>query len=218
MDYADTTVIIPVKDEPATGKVAAEVLRALPGASVIVIYKGSLNMRSRPKNVRIIRQPDSGKGNAVRRAAREVKTELMCLIDGDSTYSALDLKRLVLLVRNGADMAVGNRLDNMDPGAMPVYIVLGNRVLSITANLLYGTNIKDSQTGLRVIRKKVFDSLRVCEPGFGIEEEINIKAGKANCKIVEAPIMYRKRTGESKQMKLPDGIRLLLINFKFLFS
>jgi glycosyltransferase involved in cell wall biosynthesis len=218
MDYADTTVIIPVKNEPATKKVVAEVLRGMPGSSVIVIYKGKLNMKSRPKNTKIIRQLDSGKGNAVRHAAKEVKTELMCLIDGDGTYSVQDLKRLVLLARNGADMALGNRLDGTDPEAMPGYIMFGNRVLSEVANILYGTNIKDSQTGLRVLHKKVFDSLDIHEPGFGIEEEMNIKAGRANYKIVEAPIKYRKRTGDSKQMKLPDGIKLLLINFKFLFD
>jgi BMFP domain-containing protein YqiC len=218
MDYSDTTVMIPVKNEPATEEVAKQVLAALPGCQVIVIYKGQLKMRLQSKRLRVIKQTGIGKGTACRQAAKEVKTPIMCLIDGDNTYSARDLCKLIAMIRKGADMAIGNRIENMDPTAMPGYIVFGNNILTSVANILYGMHLKDSQTGLRAIRKEVFDSLDLKETGFGIEEEMNIKTRKHNYKVVEAPISYAVRTGESKQMKVPDGIRLLLINFKFLFQ
>jgi hypothetical protein len=77
-------------------------------------------------------------------------------------------------------------------------------------------SLKDSQTGLRAIRKNAIMKLDLQEPEFGIESEINIKSRKAGFKMAEAPIHYHARVGESQHMKLSGGIKLLLIDFKFL--
>ena len=130
MDFSDTTVVIPVKDEPAVEKVAKDVFKILPKCKVIVIYKGDLNMKFRNKNLRIIKQTSSGKGYACVQAAKSVDTEIMCLIDGDDTYEVKDLRKLIQLVREGADMAIGDRLTNISTKVMPTYIQFGNNVLT----------------------------------------------------------------------------------------
>jgi len=221
MDYSDTTVIVPEKDEPAVSKVVRDVLRTLRNCRVIVVYKGASNMtvsEAASLGVTLARQHGSGKGNACIQAARLVKTRIMCLIDADATYDARDLRRLVELVRNGADLAVGNRLERLDRGSMPSFVEFGNKVISGTANLLYGMHVKDTQTGLRAIRKDVFNALGLKEPRFGIESEMTIKARKRGFKIEEIPISYYIRVGSSKQMKLIDGIKLFLLDFKFLLG
>lgn len=162
MDYSDTTVMIPVKDEPAVGIVTKKVLKALPNCKVVVIYKGydgKLKLGISNPNITVIKQKGSGKGVAVVQAAKQIHTDIMCLIDGDETYEVNDLKKLVNMVRNGADMAIGNRLDHLERAAMPSFIETGNKVITITANLLYGMDLKDSQTGIRAIRKSAYDSL-----------------------------------------------------------
>ncbi len=216
-DYRDTTVLIPVKDEPAVEKVTKGVLSKLPACKVIVVYKGRLGMKLNGKNLRILKQSGSGKGAACVQAAKLVDTDIMCFIDGDNTYDVNDLKKVIALVREGAAMAIGNRFSNISSEAMPPYIQFGNNMLTLTANVLYGLRIKDSQTGLRAIRKDIFDRLGVTETHFGIEEEMNIKTKKLGLKIAETPINYYVRVGESKQFKLVDGLRLLFINFKFIF-
>lgn len=218
-DYSDTTVLIPVKNEPAAGKVTREALRKLKNCRVLVIYKGDrkiLNINFRHKNLRVIEQRDIGKGAAVRRAIKLISTPILCLIDGDATYSVDDLKRAIAMVRKGADMAIGNRFAKLDRDAMPAYVEFGNRMITLVANLLYGMSIVDSQTGLRAIRKSMIDRLELREKGFGIESEMNIKTRKAGFKIVELPISYSVRVGSSKQMKFADGIKLLLQDFKYL--
>ena len=220
MDYSDTTVLIPVKDEPAAGRVAKDVLNKLGNCKVVVIYKGnweSLNIDFTNKNMLIMKQKGSGKGVACVQARKNIKTDIMCLIDGDATYDVNDLKKVINMVREGMDMAVGNRLKNMDSEAMPLYIQIGNKIITKTANLLYNLKLSDSQTGLRAMKRYVFDSLDLKEKYFGIETEINVKAKKAKYKIGEVPIHYYKRVGSSKQMKLIDGLKLLLLDFKFLF-
>ena len=219
LDYSDTTVVIPVKNEPAVGRVTEEALRKLPGARVIIIHKGALrNARSVTGNrrVSVMQQRSDGKGAAVREALQRVKTSIVCLIDGDATYSVNDLKRAIGIVRQGADLVLGNRFHGIDDDAMPAYVQLGNNILTTTANLLYGMDLCDSQTGLRAMRTGAIKALELAERGFGIEEEMNILARKAGLRIREIPISYSVRVGESKQFKLLDGVRLLLTNFKFL--
>ncbi|MCL5239531.1 MAG: glycosyltransferase [Candidatus Marsarchaeota archaeon] len=219
MDYSDTTILIPVKDEPAAGSVAKETLAKLPGASVVVVYKGDrsrLNIDFDDPRMRVEEQKDSGKGAAVRAAMQSIGTRIFCLIDGDATYPVDSLKTVVEMVRQGADLALGNRFEKLDRKAMPFFIEVGNKIITLVANALYGMHIHDSQTGLRAMRTASIKALGLRENGFGIESEINIKARKAGLRIEETPIGYSVRVGTSKQMKFVDGVRLLLLNFKFL--
>jgi hypothetical protein len=220
MDYSDTTVIIPVKDEPAAGRVASDVLAKLPKASVLVVYKGDRNaigIKFKDKRMRVVKQTaPGGKGAGVAQALKLVGTPIVCLIDGDATYSVEDLKKVIKMVRGGADLALGDRFAHLDRKSMPFFIEFGNKAITAVANLLYGMSIRDSQTGLRAMRMRSLRKLDLRERGFGIESEINIKMKKAGFRIAETPISYGVRVGASKQMKLVDGIKLLLIDFKFL--
>jgi dolichol-phosphate hexosyltransferase len=218
MDYSDATVIIPIKDEPAAEQVAREAIARLQGCKVIVVYKGLAGFKFRHKSLRLIKQTGSGKGNAVIQAAKYVNTGIICLIDGDGTYEVRDLRKVIAMVRDGADMALGNRMHNISEKTMPGYIQFGNNVLTATGNILYGIKIHDSQTGLRAIRTEVFRALRLRESYFGIESEMNIKCRKNHYRIAEIPTKYHVRVGVSKQFKLVDGLKLFLLNFKLLFD
>jgi glycosyltransferase involved in cell wall biosynthesis len=221
-DYSDTTVVIPVKDEPSVGMVAAQVLKELPGCKVLIVYKNSDGKKPKirkevEERVTLLEQKGTGKGVACVQAASHVKTPIMCFIDGDMTYDAKDLKKLVELVRKGAKMAIGNRLVNLNRKAMSGTIEFGNKMLTIAGNVIYGLSLRDSQTGLRAIRKEAFDQMELKETHFGIETEMNIKARKLDMLVEEVPIHYYERVGESKQpFKLVNGVRLFLVNFKFL--
>jgi hypothetical protein len=221
MDYSDTTVIVPVRDEPAVAEVVRGVSRALHNCRIIVVYKGNVSIprsEAAAGRLMLVRQRGTGKGNACIQVAKLVNTKIMCFIDGDATYDADDLKKVVERVRHGADLALGNRLKTLNRKAMPAFVEFGNKVITDTANLLYRMHVQDSQTGLRAIKKKVFDALMLKEQYFGMESEMTIKARKMGFRIEEVPIRYYMRVGSSKQMKLVDGIKLLLLDFKFLFD
>jgi len=218
MSYGDTTVIVPVRDEPATERIVRDIFRVMPGAKALVIYKGKPNISLRGRNLRVVPQKGSGKGTAVIQAAKLVRTPIMCIIDGDATYDVKDLKKATDLVKGGADMVTGNRMDHIDPKAMPGYIRFGNRVLTTMCNVLYGTHLVDSQTGLRAIRKSAFDKMQFTETHFGIETEMAVKFRKRDFKLVEIPIKYYPRVGETKHVKGLGGIKLFFITFKFLFE
>src|SRR5271157_1724307 len=179
MDYADTTVIVPVKNEPAVAKVVKDVADSLHDCKIIVIYKGEIEIpKETANNLTLVKQQGTGKGNACIQVAKLVNTDIMCFIDGDATYDANDLKKVVALIRSGAGLALGNRLKWLDRKTMPAFVEFGNKVITGTANLLYRMHVEDTQTGLRAIRKATFDALELKEQNFGIESEMTIKAKK----------------------------------------
>jgi dolichol-phosphate hexosyltransferase len=218
MDYGDITVIIPVKDEPAVERVTKDVFGTLKNCKVIVIYKGTLGMKFKHDNLKIIKQIDSGKGRACVQAVKSVTTNILCFIDGDNTYEVNDLKRVINLVRAGADMTLGDRISAVKHEAMPGYLQFGNGILTATGNLLFGLRLKDSQTGLRAIRTVCFRNLDLKEQYFGIESEMNIKAKKKGYKITEIPVKYYVRVGTAKHFKLSGGLKLFLLNFRLLLD
>ena len=217
MPYGDATIIVPVRDEPAVGAVVGDIFRKVPGCKIIVIYKGSVGGLPKHNGLKVIEQRDSGKGRAMVEASRHVTTPIMCFIDGDGTYDTKDLTKVIEQVRHGADLALGARL-RLGKGAMTAKIKFGNGVLTILANLFFGLRLKDSQTGLRAIKKQAFDKLHLQEIHFGIEEEMNIMSKKGHLVIKEVPISYYARKGTVAQhSKNVGGLRLLGVIFKLLF-
>ncbi len=222
MDYSDTAIILPVKNEPYAKKVLSEIIRSLPHSKIIIAYSGKVDdlkqfCRKKP-NIVFLKQKGKGKGNACIDAFKLINTKFLGLIDADGTYEVKDLKRAINSLRKGGDMVIGQRIAN-DNEAMPLYIKFGNWVITEVANLIYGMHLKDSQTGLRAIRTAALKTLNLYEQGFGIESEINIKMHKKGYSIKEIHISYHKRKGgRSNQFKLLDGLKLLAIDFKFILN
>ena len=220
MDFSDTTVVIPAKDEKAIFEVANGVLSALPGCKALVLYHGYGGKPLRFKDPRVKAYPaPNGKGRAIIMMQKRglVKTPILCFIDGDATYEPKNLKGMVEMVRRDYDMVLGNRLDGITIESMPKSIQFGNKVITLVVNLLYGLSLRDSQTGLRALRTRSFQSLDLVEKQFGIETEMNIKMKRSGLKIGEVRADYYPRVGETKQMKMTGGIKHIFIEFRFLF-
>ena len=85
---------------------------------------------------------------------------------------------------------------------------LGNKILTLVHNLLNGTNLNDPFTGLRIIRYNLLKDWTPKSEGFDIETEINQHIEQSNNKIVEFPIIYRKRIGK-KKLSFKHGLVIL---------
>lgn len=220
VNFSDTTVVVPAKDEEAVFDVVKNILGSLEKCRVLVLYNGYGGKKPRFDNARVEAFPAPvGKGRAIimMQKKRLVKTPILCFIDGDATYEPKNLRKMIPMVRQGYDMVNGNRLDDITLEAMPKSIQTGNKIITLFANMLYGLRLKDSQTGLRAIRTKSFESLPLEEQQFGIETEMNIKMKRGGMKIGEVRANYYPRIGETKQMKMIGGLKHILIELRFLF-
>ncbi len=100
-----------------------------------------------------------------------------------------------------------------EPGRTHAYsfwYVIGNRVVTLAANVLYNCYISDVMTCHKAMRTELFRSLRLRERGFAIEPEIAARVLRAGERIYEVPIRYRARTREQgKKLTALDGLRVL---------
>jgi hypothetical protein len=97
----------------------------------------------------------------------------------------------------------------MEKGPMNWMHRLGNWILGIAVKLLFGVRLRDSQSGMWVIRRDVLDRILPESDGMAFSEEIKIRAFTC-CKCAEIPINYRKRVGRPKIKEALNGIKNLL--------
>ncbi len=138
------------------------------------------------------------------------------MADADLTYDFNDIPRFVAALEEGAEMVIGDRMDNIQPGAMPwLHRYIGNPLLSGLLNLFFRTGIKDAHCGMRALRRDVLPRLDLRTTGMEFASEMVIRASKENLKIAEFPIEYHPRGGESKLSSFRDGwrhLRFLLVH------
>ncbi len=218
MDYSDTTIVIPSKNEPAIEKVTKEILKELPSCKVIIVYMGSKPKIS-SNRVALILQKGKGYGNAILQGFSASKSSITGMMDADGTYDPKDLKKVVSLVREGADLAIGSRLASRRKDSMPFYIILGNTILTLAYRVLYFKNIGDSQSGLRAMSGKFLDSVKLNEKGMSLPTEMNGKAARYGFRIAHVPINYYVRVGDAKFSNKPMyGFKLLMNTIKYRFA
>jgi hypothetical protein len=111
---------------------------------------------------------------------------------------------------------IGDRMDNIHPGAMPwLHRYVGNPVLTGILNLFFRTGVKDAHCGMRAVRRDVLPQLDVRATGMEFASEMVIRAAKEGLDIRQVPIEYHPRAGESKLSSFRDGwrhLRFLLVH------
>ncbi len=167
------------------------------------------------KGARVIDEPRRGYGRAYKTGFESAGGEIIVTLDADGTYPAEEIPRLVRVLREeGLDFITCDRLSGMERGAMSLKHRLGNWILTATMNLLFGTRLRDSQSGMWVFRRSALEGLELTSDGMALSEEIKLEAVRKGLRVREVPIVYRPRLGEVKLRSWADGGRNLL----FLFS
>jgi glycosyltransferase involved in cell wall biosynthesis len=146
------------------------------------------------------------------------------MADADLTYDFNEIPRFVAELNNGAEMVIGDRMDNIHPGAMPwLHRYIGNPILTGLLNLFFRTGISDAHCGMRALNREVLTRLDLRTTGMEFASEMVIRASKEKLRIAEFPIEYHPRGGESKLSSFRDGwrhLRFLLVhspNHLFIF-
>jgi glycosyltransferase involved in cell wall biosynthesis len=157
-----------------------------------------------------------GYGSAYMAGFAASKGRYIVMADADLTYDFNDIPRFVAALEEGAEMVIGDRMDNIQPGAMPwLHRYVGNPILTGLLNLFFRTGIKDAHCGMRALRRDVLARLDLRTTGMEFASEMVIRASKENLRIAEFPIEYHPRGGESKLSSFRDGwrhLRFLLVH------
>ena len=218
MSGKEVAIIFPALNEEETiGKIIDEVPAAeIEGkgyrVDIIVVDNGSTDKTreiAEARGARVITEPRRGKGRAMRTAFESVNADFVFMLDADFTYPATYIPRTLELLEGGYDVVLGSRLKGqMEEGAMRKLNLVGNHLLALMANILYGTRISDLCTGYWGLRGEVVKNLNLDAVGFELEANLLVESGKKAYRIGELPIHYRRRPTPTKLRSLRTGFRI----------
>jgi glycosyltransferase involved in cell wall biosynthesis len=171
---------------------------------------------ARTAGARVVHASRRGYGSAYMTGFAAARGRYIVMADADLTYDFDDIPRFLAQLESGADLVMGDRMDNIQPGAMPwMHRYIGNPVLSWILNLFFKTGIRDAHCGMRGLRRDILDRLDLRTPGMEFASEMVIRAAKEELEIRELPILYHPRGGQSKLSTFRDGwrhLRFLLVH------
>jgi dolichol-phosphate hexosyltransferase len=209
----EVTVVIPtLNEEDAIGLLIDEI-RAIGFTKILVVdgySKDETAKVARQHGAMVIDQHGKGKAGAMLTAFRSVETSYLVLMDGDGSYDPADLNKFLPLVGQ-FDFVKGER----DTGrAMSSLHKVGNRVITKSFNLLFGTSVPDICSGMYMLRTDKVRRLHFEKHHLAVEQELAAQMVLSTTEVTSVPINYRNRFGgESKTNTWRQGFRDLVTNF-----
>lgn len=205
------TIVIPVLNErEAIGKVLDELKNEGFGRVLVVdgySTDGTPEIAS-SKGAIVLRQRGAGKAGALATAIDAVDTEYMLVMDGDDTYKAKDILRLLHHAAE-YDEVIGARTGGRQN--IPLFNRLGNWMISKSFKLLFGEPITDVLSGMYLLRTETMREIHITSTSFDIEVEIASAIASIG-KITQVPIGYGERLGTQK-LRSRDGGRIVTTLF-----
>jgi glycosyltransferase involved in cell wall biosynthesis len=220
-DATELTILMPVYNELQTveraiaGVLAAEISDSL---ELLVVDDGStdgtrelLQAGRWPEQVRIVyHDRNRGKGAALRTALESAHGRFSAVMDADLEYDPADLSLLLEPLRAGRAPVVYGTRAFKSHSAYSFWYVVGNRAVTLAANVVYNSWISDMMTGHKAMSTELFRSLDLRERGFAIEAEITARLLRKGIRIYEVPIEYVARgREEGKKLTAFDGLRVV---------
>ena len=223
---ADVSVVMPAFNEAE--RIVTAMQRVLAQEFVhelIVVDDGSQDATAdlaesiEDPRARLIRQPvNRGKGAALRTGFAAAQAPFVAVHAADLEYEPADIARLLPPLRDGrADVVYGSRFIGSDEHRVLYYWhSVGNRILTTLSNMATNINLTDMETGTKVFKREVIQSLDLREDRFGFEPEVTAKVATGGYRIFEAGISYSGRTyAEGKKIGWRDGVRAVFVIGKY---
>src|SRR5207248_2665230 len=146
---------------------------------------------------RVVVERRRGYGSAYMAGFAASRGRYIVMADADLTYDFNEIPRFVAALDEGAEMVIGDRMDNIKPGAMPwLHRYVGNPILTGLLNLFFRTGTNDAHCGMRAVWRDVLPKLDLRTTGMEFASEMVIRASKEKLNNAEFPIAYHPRGGE----------------------
>ncbi len=186
---------------------------------VIVVSDGStdrtVEIASQFDEIRLeVFEANRGYGAAIKHGFELADGELVSFLDADGTCDPEFFAPLCnKLLHEGAVIALGSRMSPQSH--MPRIRRVGNTIYAAILSILSNQVVTDTASGMRVIRREALDQLYPLPDGLHFTPAMSARALMDDrMKIVEIPMDYQERVGESKLHVVRDGIRFFQTIFE----
>lgn len=219
------SIVIPVYNEEkciastisGTIKQKRKILQnnAFSSVEIIAVNDGSNDsslkiLKKFEKEIKIINlEKNFGYGFALKQGFNQAKGDLIGFFDADGTYPIDKLSMLASsLLKQKADIVIGSRLSKSN--AMPSHRYYGNKFFGYFLSILSNGTISDTASGMRVFKKKLVSNFSSLPNGLEFTPAMTSMLLHENVKIIEEPIPYYKRLGNSKLNSFNHGIAFFM--------
>ncbi len=206
--FEGISVVIPTINEEKTIGDIVRKLKALGSVQVIVVDTMSSD---RTKEVAaqngaiVIDQPNRGYGLAYKTGLGKADGNIIVCLDGDGTYPVEMVKPLIeILEYSSVDFISCDRMTLRNNVNYTTLHYVGNSVLNVFIRILFNFPLKDSQSGMWVFRKSVYEKMRLLSDGMSFSQDMKIEALR-NGTLIEIPIRYGVRVTKPKLRTWRDG-------------
>ncbi|MBN2310050.1 MAG: glycosyltransferase family 2 protein [Candidatus Hydrogenedentes bacterium] len=150
-------------------------------------------------------EKNRGYGGALRSGFAAATRDWVFYTDGDAQYDVRELE--ILLERAGpdVDLVQGYKIQRHDP----LHRIIIGRIYHWTVKLAFGLSVRDTDCDFRLIRRKVFENVRLTSDTGVICVEMMKKINRGGYRIVEVPVHhYQRAHGKSQFFNFPRLVRV----------
>jgi glycosyltransferase involved in cell wall biosynthesis len=216
MPHSKTAILIPCYNEELTiGQVVRDFRAEIPGAEIYVFDNNSTDRTAelaREAGAQVVYERRQGKGFVVQSMFCQVEADVYVMVDGDGTYPAGEVHKLIQPILLGeAEMVVGSRLMEASDSEFRLLNRLGNGFFLEVINFIFKVKLSDVLSGYRAFNREFVKSIPVFGGGFETEVELTIKALARGYRITEVPVRLTSRPegSFSKIRIVQDGLVIL---------
>ncbi|MFB3902079.1 MAG: glycosyltransferase family 2 protein [Acidobacteriota bacterium] len=224
LDGHTVKVIIPALNEE---RAIGQVLQAVPDwiDEVIVVDNGSTDRTAQiaaGSGARVVREPRPGYGQACHTGVQAAgKADILLFMDADFSDYPEEAGELVKpIAEEKYDLVIGSRSRGARArGAITLQQRFGNWLACRLIALFWGVRYTDLGP-FRAIRATVLEALEMQDRGYGWTTEMQIRAARDGYRVLEVPVSYRARIGDSKISGTVRGVigagsKILLTIFRY---
>ena len=223
------SVIVPVRNESGNIPALVNRLPAMADTQEVIFVEGNstddtwqevqkaVQNYTGPFQMRAMKQPGRGKGDAVRVGFAAATGDVLLILDGDLSVPPEELPRFVDLIRSGrCEFANGSRLVYpMEDQAMQFLNMIANKCFGWMFTFLLGQRLRDTLCGTKVLTRENYQKIAANRGYFGDFDpfgdfDLLFGAARLNLQIMDVPVHYKQRIyGSTNISRFRHGLLLI---------